>query len=110
MPQGGVCPPPPRSHAGLPNEPTLTGLQPHCSTAHNAPAHTLQERERGEGGGYSASLGQDRERELMGHFTLYSMAIFQFADFMSRQSLILAVTVFTGTGSGRELTPDMVVY
>lgn len=52
-PRGGVCPPPPpcpRSHTGQPNEPTLMGLQPHCSTAHSG--------ERG----YSARLGQGRER------------------------------------------------
>lgn len=88
----------PRSHAGQPSEPTLTGLQPHCSTAHNTPGHTLQEREgERESGVYSASLRQDRE--LMGHFTLYNMAIFQLADLMIHQSMILTVTVFTRTGN-----------
>lgn len=99
------APPPPCSYAGQPNEPTLMGLQPHCSTAHSTPAHTLQERESERG--YSASLRQDRE--LMGHFALYNMVIFQFADLIQR-SVILAVTVFTGTGSGRQLIPDRMVY
>lgn len=46
----------------------------------------------------------------MGHFTLYNMVTFQFADLMIHQSVILAITVFTGTGSGRQLIPDRMVY
>lgn len=64
---GAASVPPPRSHAGQPNEPALTGFQPHCSTAHNTAAHTPQETERG----YSASHRRDTQRRLMGHFTLW---------------------------------------
>lgn len=98
-----VAPPPPRSHAGRPDEPTLMGLRPHCSTAHNTPAHTLRERERKRGVTVPATDRTERVNR-----TLYNMDIFQFADLMIHRSVIL--TVSTGTGRSRQLIPNRMLY
>lgn len=50
------------------------------------------------------------QRELMGHFTLYNMGSFQFADLMSCQPAIIAATGFTVADSDRDLIPDIMVY
>lgn len=99
---GAVSAAAPPSHAGQPNEPTLMGLQLHCSTAYNTQAHTLQ-----GGGGITVPASDRTERELMGHHFVQHCH-FQFADLMSHRALILALTVFTGTGRGMELIPDMI--